>query len=263
MGLNIIQMKERIDFYNDRSKSPRFLDSNYVDAINAAITQIFKDRTENEKKKRGYQFDDSIEQVMRELFSLVVGPVNIVPVGDIVPYPADYRFFGRLFTTVDGQSTYARPIPFKMEGPLLIDSFRKPKPGKTYYQELDSGFKVLHNGTSFTAASLVYLKYPATVSMGQPSDKITGPGNVATNTQYIVYDDCVYNGTPYAAGQIFTSSLATTLSSGVVIPTSVIVNCDMPDNIQDEICTLAAENMSVSVEDYNKMQAFDQKQEEA
>lgn len=261
--MNIVEMKERIDTYLDRTRSPRFEDRNYIDAINASITQVFKDRTENEKKRRGYQFDDSIEQIMRELFTLVVGPINIVPVGDVVTYPADYRFFGRLFTTVDGTTTYCRPIPFKMEGPLLDDAFRAPRPGKTYYQELETGFRVLHGGTSFTNASFVYLKYPATVSLGQPTDKVSAGGTLAINTDYIVYDDCVYNTIPYSAGTVFTTGLVTTLTSGVVIPTSAIVDCDMPDNIHDEICTTAAETLSTTVEDYYKSQALDTKAEEA
>lgn len=252
-----------MDTYLDRTKSPRFFDSNYIDAINASITQTFKDRTENERKKRGYQFDDSVEQIMRELFTLVVGPINIAPVGDIVPYPADYRFFARLFTTVDGTTTYCRPLPFKMEGPTIQDPFKKPKPSKTYYQELETGFRVLHGGTTFSSASFTYLKYPATVSMGQESDKVGPGGTVATSTQYIVYSDCVYNGVSYPSGAIFTTGAVTILTSGVVIPTSVITDCDMPDNIHDELCTLASEILSTTVEDFNKMQALDAKNEDA
>ena len=260
--MNIILQKERVDSFIDRTKSPRFYDRQYINSLNSAITQTFKDRSENEKKPESYQFESN-EQVMRELYSLIVGPVNIAPVGDTVPYPADYRFLGQLTTTVDGQTTYARPITSKQRGAMLKDPFRKPKPSKTYYEELATAFLVFHNGTSFTNASFTYLKYPATVSLGQESDKIFGGGNVIPFTQYIVYDDCVYNGTSYAAGAVFTSGATTPLTSGTVIPTSVIVDCDMPDNIQDEICKIAADLMMLSVEEYNKSQLLDQRANEA
>lgn len=246
-------MSDLIDSLIDRSKSARFTDSVYINHINNAIQDDFRDRTQNIKTTRMYSFESS-EEVMRELYSLVVGPVNITPVGDTVPYPTDYRFIGRLQTTVDGITRTPKPMMFKMEGPALLDPFRKPKPTKPYYEELSSAFRILHGGTSFTNASFIYLKMPATVSMGQESDKVFGGGNVATNTQYIVYYDAVYNGNSYPSGSIFTSTLVTPLTSGTVIPTSVIVNTDMPEAIQYDLAKRAATTMELSVSELQKSQ---------
>ena len=73
--MNIIQMMERIDFYNDRYKSARFADSNYMDAINASVNSLFKDKTDNKKQFRRYSFQSN-ELVRRELYTLIKIPIQ-------------------------------------------------------------------------------------------------------------------------------------------------------------------------------------------
>lgn len=253
--MNAIQLKERVDSYNDRSKSPRFLDTTFINCLNAAITQTFENRTQSLKENTKYDLQSN-EQVQRELYTLIK-TATIVPAGDLVIYPNDYRYFGSLFTTVDGIRTYARPLEFSMEGPIEEDSFRKPKPSKTYYMELANAFKIKHNGTSFTSADFNYLKYPNVVSIGQESNKIFGGGTLTINTVYIVYDDAVHNGVSYVAGATFNSLLVTPLTSGTVIQLSVIVDTDMPENIQDELCRITSELMQETIEDYNKEQTME------
>jgi len=259
--MNIIEMRDAIDSFLDRTKSARFTDAVYCQHMNNAITDDFRDRTSNIKQARMYDFQ-STEQVMRDLYTLVVDNAPLVPSGNNLPYPADYRYFGRLLVTVDGYTTYPLPCEYRQEGPLLKDAFRKPSKTKFYYVETDTAFRILHGGTTLQAGSFSYMKYPAIVTMGQESDKVNDTGVLQTNTQYIVYEDCVYNGTSYPSGAIFTTGLVTTLTDGIVIPTSVIVNCDMPVNIQADIVKKAAETMELSISEFNKSQLLQQQSEQ-
>jgi hypothetical protein len=249
--MNVIQMMMRTDFYNDRYKSPRFPDSNYMDAFNASINMLFKDKTDNKKMFRKYSFQSN-EQVRRELYTLIK-TATIVPTGDVVIYPADFYYFGEMTTTVNGITNYCRPTNFNEIGPLLDNPFRRPTAGKTYYIENSTGLRVYYGGTTgFTSSSLTYLKTPNTVSIGMEDDKINPGGAALVNgTVYMVYADAVQNGNTYYTGETFTA-VGTALTSGVVIPNSVIVNCDLPDNVHDEICKVASELMNGTIEDYNK-----------
>ena len=248
--MNIIQMMERIDFYNDRYKSARFADSNYMDAINASVNSLFKDKTDNKKLFRRYSFQSN-EQVRRELYTLIKTS-TIVPVGVNVTYPADFYYFGNMYTTVDGNVVYCKPTNLNEIGPIQVDPFRKPTPKKTYYIENDLGLDVYFGTGNFTSATMTYLKTPDTVSIGNEDDKVYPGGAVLTiGDDYIVYEDCVHNSVNYYVGDIFTAT-ATSLTSGIVIPVTVIVNCDMPENIHDEICKMASEIMNGTIEDYNK-----------
>jgi len=259
--MNIIEMIERVYFHLDREKSARFLDSSLIQTINLATVDVFKDRTENEKQIKPYSFESN-NQVMMELYTLIK-QVGISPVGDTIPYPNDYRFFGELFVTVDGLTDYCRFCPMEMTGTILKDSFKKPKAvkGKTkfYYQELSNSFNILHGGNTLQSCQFKYLSYPVNVSIGTEADKINGytGGTVQTNTQYIAYDDVTYNGTFYPAGSVFVSTTVTTLTSGIVIPYSIIVNSDMPVEIQDEICKRAADNLLIKISSFEKEQFMD------
>lgn len=249
--MNVIQMRDLIDFYNDRYKSPRFADSNYSAAINAAIIYLFKDKTDNKKLFRKYSFQSN-EQVRRELYSLIK-TVTIVPTGDVVVYPADFDYLGDLMVTINGAVQYVKPTNFNEIGPLQQDPFRKPSVTKPYYIENNVGLVVYYGGSgSFSSSSLTYLKKPNTVSMGIETDKISPGANVLTNgTSYVAYTDAVQNGVLRPSGTQFTAT-GTSLTSGTVIPFSILVNCDLPESVHDEICKVSSEIMNGTIEDYNK-----------
>lgn len=243
-------MRDRTDFYNDRYKSPRFSDSNYMDAFNSAINMLFKDKTDNKKIFRRYSFQSN-EQVRRELYTLIK-TATITPTGDNVVYPGDFYYFGEMNTVVSGIVTYCKPANLNEIGPLLDNPFRKPTPFKTYYIENSTGLQVYYGTGTFTSAVLTYLKTPNTVSIGTEGNKITAGLNVLTAGQvYMVYEDAVSNGVTYYSGQTFTAAV-TSLTSGIVILNSIIVNCDLPENVHDEVCKMASEIMNGTIEDYNK-----------
>lgn len=258
--MNIIQMMERTDFYNDRYKSARFADSNYMDAFNSAAQALFKDKTDNKKIRRPYSFQSS-EQMNRELYTLIK-TATIVPTGDVVVYPADFEYYAKLSTTISGTTMFCRPATLNEIGPLEQHPLRKPSPSKPYYIETATGLQIYYGIGTFTSSSLTYLKTPNVMSIGNEDDKITAGGAVLTNgVTYMVYADCVQNGTTYYAGETFVAA-GTSLTSGIVILNSLIVNCDFPVIVQDEICKKASDIMNGTIEDYNKAM-FMQKQTES
>mgnify|MGYP003552418257 FL=1 len=248
--MNAIQMMERTDVFLDRYKSARFADSNYMDAFNSVCISMFKDRTDNKNLFKKYSFQSN-EQVRRELYTLIK-TATIVPTGDVVVYPIDFEYYGDMNVVIDGVTSYCRPTNFNEIGPLKLNPFRKPKATKPYYIENSTGLKVYYGSGTFTSAIMTYLKTPNTVSIGTESNKInTGGAVLAINSVYIVYSPtAVHDGVTYYVGQTFTAT-ATSLTSGIVILNSVVVNCDFPENVHDEICKRAAVLLKRSIEDFN------------
>lgn len=242
--MNIVEQKERVDYHLDRSKSARFYLSDYINGINLGIVDCFRDRTENEKIIKPYTFESN-EQVITELYSLIVDNFTLTPAGNMLPWPSDYRWFGNLYATVDGVTKICHPLEMKREGVVNDDPFNAPTTTHFYYQEINNKFQIFHGGTALQAGILKYLKYPINTSLGQESDQIDNTGTLAINTDYIVYDNAVFNAVNYPPGAVFNSGLTTVLTSGIVIPRSVTIDCDMPPEIQDEICERAADTMMV------------------
>lgn len=254
--MNIIEIKSLIEAMIDRTKSARFTDEVMLAHINNAIKDDVRDRFSNIKEPTKYNYD-STEEVMRDLYTLKVDNFTIAASGNTIPYPSNYFYIGRLFVTVDGLTKYALPLESDMEGTVLLDPFRKPKKDKFYYIETATAFRILHGGITLQNGSFSYLKYPAIVSLGKESDKVNGGGTLQINTQYIVYYDAVYDNISYPTGTIFQTNTVTSLTSGIVIPLSVIVDCDMPVNIQNDLAKRAAETLLGSTKELQQANFMD------
>ncbi len=252
MKMNAITMRTIIDGLIDRVNSPRYLDTEYYEAINLATTMIFEDRVDNIKIKKGYSFE-SVQRVRDELYTLIKN-VIAAPSGGLIPYPADYNYAILVDPTVGGVTQSARPISYNEVALVQRNPFREPTIQNTFYIEQSNGINLVYSGGTYTQYSLWYLKNPDTVSIGTESDKIFAGATVLTiSSVYIVYEEAVHAGTTYYPGDIFTATL-TSLTSGIVILNSVIVNSDMPDKILPEICRLAGAILLGEADDYQKKQ---------
>jgi len=251
MNYNAIQMREAIDKLIDRVKSPRFTDDRYYEAINQAQKLILDGRVEPIKVKRDFSFQSS-ERLRNELRSLVVPTVNGTITGSSVAFPTNFYYLLLMQNTVNGEKNVCKPITFNEKGTLRRNPFKEPISSETYYSEDNASWKIeLPINASFTLCEIDYLKNPDVVSIGKEKDKITA--TLAIGTNYTVYNQAVHAGVTYYEGESFTAT-STVLTSGVVIPTSVIVNSDMPEYLHDEIIRLSAAIMNGTVEDYNKQQ---------
>ncbi len=249
---NAIQMREAIDKLIDRTKSPRFNDNNYYEAINQSIKLILNDRVENIKKHKRYSVQSS-QRLRNELYTLVPPTVTITPTGNVVAFPPDYFYLLAMQNTVNGDTNVCWPTDFNESGLLERNPFKRPKSYKTYYQENNAGWVIsLPLNATFSASLVDYIKLPKTVYIGTDSNKIfAGAGVLTTTSVYIVYDEVVHNGVTYYEGQTFTAA-NTNLTSGTVILNSIIVNCDLPIILHDEIIRGAGAIMNGTVEDWQK-----------
>lgn len=253
MKLNAIQMRTFIDSLIDRVNSPRFLDQEYYEAINSATVMIFEDRVDNIKIKKPYSFE-SVQRVRDELYTLIKN-VSGLPVGGIIPYPSDYNYAIDVEFTIGTTTQSARPMSYNELGLIQRNPFKQLSPEMTYYIEQSSGLDAKFAGGTFSAYSLWYLKNPTIVTIGKESDKLTTGSVLASLTSYIVYDQAVYSSVTYYAGETIVGTGAT-LTSGIVIPLSVVVNSDMPEKLHPEICRLAGSILSSDVDNYNKKQSL-------
>lgn len=251
--MNPIQQIVEISKLNDRVRSARFNDDQYMSAINQAIELILNDRIDNIKNPKKYSLQ-SVQRVREELYTLVKN-APIVPVNNVVTFPADYRYYLLLECTIDGETNYARPTNYNEIGPLKQNPWRKPSVVKPYFNDVATGIVVYHTGTSFTTSSLDYLKIPNVVSIGYENNKVTS-GNLTNGTSYYVYEEGVYNAVTYYEGQTVVGTGAA-LTSGIYIPISVCTSCDMPEHLQKEINRMASAIMQGTIEDYMKKQQLE------
>lgn len=261
--MNAIQQREAIDKLIDRTKSPRFSDNNYYDAINQAIKLILNDRVENIKKRKKYSVQSS-QRLRNELYTLVPPTVTIVPTGSLVAFPTDYFYLLGMTNTINGETESCFPTNHNESGLLERNPFKRPKSYKSYYQENNLGWTIsLPAAVTFSASLVDYIKIPKTVFIGYENNKIiAGAVVLVIGSTYIVYDEAVHNGTTYYEGQTFVAT-ATSLTSGTVILNSIIVNCDMPDVLHDEINRGAAQILMGEVEAWNKEMNLKNQNQEA
>lgn len=254
--MNAIEMRLRIDQKIDRTATARHSDKAYYNAIMNSIWMVVKDRVAPIRVPRKYSVQ-SAQRIRDELYSLISAPVTGAPSAGIVPYPADYFTYLLLYATVSSTKDYCRPTDYNTIGPLKKNPFTKPTATKFYFNELSTGLKVEFGTTgTFSAYELYYVKNPAVVSIGQERDKILAGVTLTIAVVYYVYEEAVHNGVTYSEGETFTAA-TTTLTSGIVINTNKVVNCDLPVNMHEEICTGAAALLSSTVEDWNKKQSLD------
>lgn len=249
-------MIDRVQQLLDRVKTSRFTDQDYINSINEAINIIVKDRLDPIRIPHQYSVQ-SAQRIRDELYPLVVLATGSVSAG-LVAFPADYLMYLLLYTTVDGTEQFARPINYNLEGDTKRDPFSKPTATKVYYNERATGLRVFTAATSsFTTYQLWYIKNPAVVSIGRERHKIAPDPNALTiNVTYYVWEDALHNGTTYEVGETFVAANAN-LNSGYVIPAANITNCDLPGNMHQEVCAMAAKILSGQNEDYNKKQSLD------
>lgn len=222
-------------------------------AINDATGMIIDRYIDPIKTPEKYSFQ-SAQRVRDMLYTIVTRALGS-PSADIVSYPTDYRHYALLYVFVGPNKVYCKPMDYNREGDTQIDPFSKPGDDLLYFNESDAGFHVSHGATALGSYELWYVRNPAVVSIGNDNNKIVAGTVLTALTSYTAYDTSVYNGTTYYPGDIITGTGAT-LTSGTVILTSVLVNSDLPDTLQNEVCELASAIMNETVENWYKKQSL-------
>lgn len=253
-NMNAIQQRIEIDKLNDRVKSPRFNDDQYYSAINQAIDMILNDRIDNIKNPKKYSLQ-SVQRIREELYTLVKNSTTL-PIANVLTFPTDYRYYLYLECTINGVLDYFKPTTYNEIGPLKKNPFRKPdNEDNRYFNDVSTGLKLVYGNGALTTSSFDYLKTPNVVSIGYENNKVT-TGTLTSGTTYYVYEEGVYAGTTYYEGQTVVGT-GVALTSGIYIPSTVVVNCDMPEHLQKEINRMASAIMQGTIEDYMKKQQLE------
>lgn len=259
--MNIVQIREKIAFRNDRTASSRFEDFQYDEAIQSAVQQILRNRFDNIKDPGKYSFE-MVQRIIDELRPLVIVSAPIIPVGNIIQatsFPANYREFLLAQVTISGIQYWTKPMYHAQVPVLNSNPFKKASVSKDrVYQLFDSrGLEVLFDTGTLTSAIITYIKEPAIPTLGIPSSKI-GPGLavLSIGVSYYVLNDCIVGTTAFSVGTQFTAT-STNLVSGLVVAVSNTVNTDLPVQLHDEICAIASSLMMGTIEDYNKVNMTD------
>lgn len=265
--MNSVQTMNRVDFYNDSTRSGRFLFADYNKAVNDAIKTYvdIKLGDETQRDPKNFQW---IQQIRDDLYTLLkiatISPTNGTVITNRyfsatpshILYPTDYFGFVSLNTLIDGFTDYSVPTSYNEIGPLLKDSFRHPTNLKTYYNEDATGHTIWRGvGGTFTSATLEYLKQPLTFSIGSENQIISPGGAVLTNgLSYIAFEISVQNGITYQIGDQFTA-VGTALTSGLVILSANTVSIDLPEKAHDDIAKMASAIMLKVTSNYPASEA--------
>lgn len=245
--MNPIQLKERVDFYMNRSRSSRFSFNDYNIAFREAQMQMFD------------MFKDDPIGIRDNLYTLKTDVTPIVTVSSVgstftvnhINYPSDYHYFGYLNIYVDGVLAKVSPMDDNRLNDILQNSFTQPTNKYIYQLEDSTGWKFWRGLGGTITAALSYLKEPSEFYMGNEADLIDETGTLTFGVNYTVVEETVYSGVTYNPGDDFTA-VALSITSGQVIPTSVFVNTNLPTVVQEDLCKMVANLLAGETTDYNK-----------
>lgn len=257
--MNSIQLKNKIDFYNNISKAARFYNFEYDDAVNIAMLQFIQERIGDQSQRTPERF----QQIKDDIFTLVKTNAPTFAAGTAVTnkyysalpataaVPTDYRDFLLLTSIIDGYTVYARPTNFNEIGPLLENSFMHPTNEKPYFNCQTTGLTLWRsNSGTLTSSILTYIKIPTTFTIGLETQLINTGGTLTNAAVYYATEQSVYAGTTYAIGATITGTGAA-LTSGQVILASNTTPCELPAKTHDDIAIMASKIMLGATRDFD------------
>lgn len=260
--MNAILMRREIDFYNNVSQAPRFYDYEYDTAVRDVVLMVIEENLGelDERYPMSFQWNQQVRDNLQPLIkdatpSITNGTAITNKYYTVLPStftkPTDYYMLALLMCTIDGYTTYARPMKYNEEGPLFENSFMYPSNVKPYYNENSTGFTVWRsNSGTFTTAALTYIKQPSTFTIGKDSQLINAGTAIVSGSSYIATAPSVQNGVTYQIGDQFTA-VGTALTSGQVILASNTTAVDLPEKLHAKICKMASDIMMGTTRDFD------------
>ena len=245
--MNAIEVKEHVDFLNDRSRNARFSFNQYNIAGREAQIKIFNQYCDNEVGVREWLYT---------LLTTVTPTISAVTTTSTYtikhfPYPADFEYFSKLNVYVDGILTEVFPLANDEENRMLQDSFKIPNKRKTYHLENATGYRIYGPPTGTVTAEFTYLKSPSDFSVGQESNLINTAGLLSLNVTYLAVETSVYNAITYPPGSTITGTGAA-LTSGQVIATSNTTPSNLPASTHEDLAKIMSEFLMGSVSSFDK-----------
>lgn len=248
--MNAIELKERIDFYLDRSRTSRFTFNTYNLAVREAQMQYFD------------FYKNDVVGVRECLYTLKTDITPAMPVIQTtanyivnhIDYPSDYHYFQVMNIFVDGVLAQVTPTDDDQLNRQLQNTFTAPTNKYIFQREDATGWKIYRGTTGTPTCEMTYLKSPSDFYIGNESDLISeGTGVLALLTSYTAVEQSIYNGISYNPADVFTTNgVLSDLASGQVILTSILVPSNLPETVHEDLAKKVASLMSGSIADFNK-----------
>lgn len=260
--MNPIQMSRRIDYHTDKSRSPRwYYDTNYMISLNVAMDNFINGRYDNIKEdQKKYAFETS--QTLKDDLRTITKSVPLVPVNNTLILPVDYHHEVGLMVTINGIQVPSTPITHNEKAALYENQNTRPSPEYPVHYEDQTGITVLFGGYgTFSAAIMDYLRLPKEIVItADPTNRtqllnINAALGVLTVGQeyYVTAAGTIHNAVTYNIGQTFIA-VTVDLTAGSV---SLIVSCELPEGVHEEICLMAASSLTGRAMNFQKNKLLD------
>lgn len=251
--MNLVQMHNRVDFWADKVRSPRYRKDTRDDAVNIAIDAFIKDRYDN-IKNRGVEYSfEIVERVREELNTILVDNFPLALVGTFAPTPTDFQYQILTYVFIGGKRVLCN-VKSYVESDLSDNAFSQPDNRQPIHRRTATGFEFDAGPYPISSARMWYLKYPAIVEWNQTA--IVAGATVLTigNSYTVVSGTVTVNGVTYVVGNVFIALSTTMTGTGTVNP---ITNSDLPVTSHEEVCKIAAAVITGTFEDYSKSKYMD------
>lgn len=240
--------REHVDLYLDRSRNARFSFYQYAVAFREVQNWYFDQNCADEKKVKADMYT-LIKYANPTITTIGTPSLTDDLTINHINYPADFHYFSSLLNYIGGKLIDTKPTTYNQLTNILRDPFRKPSNERCYVIEDNTGWRILRGYGGAYTNELVYLIAPSDWSIGDESDLINEGASVLTlGVNYTATAPSVSAGIKYEPGEQF-SATSTALTSGQVIPSSVLVDSNFPDGTQSEICRRVALFLQGSVKD--------------
>lgn len=239
--------RESVDLYLDRSRNARFSFFQYAKAFREVQNWYFDQNRKDENLVRDNLY--TLIQYSNPTITLISQNLAQDLTINHINYPADYHYLLTLVNYIGGTLIETKPLNHNQLSNTLKDSFRKPSNERCYVLEDSTGWRILRGYGGAYTNELTYLVAPSEWSIGTETDLIDeGSGVLTIGVNYTATAETVESGVNYQAGQQF-NAVSANLTSGQVIPTSVLVDSNFPDGVQEDLCRRVALFLSGSVKD--------------
>lgn len=241
------KMCSRIYFYADRQRSRRYKREDLLDALNIAQQSVKLDRYDNIKRETGYSFE-LVQRVRDELYTILQNAPAIPALGVDVVQPSDYDLEVLCFMTINGKDVLSTSRTYE-ESDLATNVYAKPSQDYPIHRKTATGWKCELNGGGFTAMNLWYLR-PQVDIFWDDTDLPAGTALSAGVKYYVNNTSVTYNSITYNKGAVVIGLGGALVTSGGTV--NIIVNCELPDLLHEEICKVAASILMGTFENYQK-----------
>lgn len=250
---NLREMHNRVDFWADKVRSPRYRKDSRDDAINVAIDAYTKDRYDNIKNRSVEYSFELVERVREELYTILVDNFLLSLSNNVAPQPSDFMYHVLTYVFIGGKRVLCSMKPY-VESDLSDNAFTQPDNLQPHHRRTATGFEFDSGGFPIQSARMWYLKFPRTVKWDTTAIVAGATVLTITSVYTVVSGSVTVAGITYNNGDVFTALSTTMTGTGTV---NLLINTDMPVQAHEEICKMAAMVLTGTFEDYNKAKYLD------